>query len=208
MVTATPITCRDTHSLRLSRMTMRLCEIVQQRCKHLAICFRSAILLSILAVFALLPEVSGSGEKGQPLVLQDVTVIDGNGRKLDHMDVVIDGDTITKILKHNPDPVVLTPNVINLSGQSPIPGLIDTHQHISNSPEKCLSNALLNGITALRDMGGDGAYLTELQEAVKRGELLAPDIYFSALMGGPELILKDTHVKLSTLEVYDLGSAP
>jgi len=98
--------------------------------------------------------------------MQDVTVIDGNGRKPDHMDVVIDGDTITKILKHNPDSVVSTPNVINLSGRFLIPGLIDTHQHISNSPEKCLSNALLNGITALRDMGGDGAYLTELQEAV------------------------------------------
>lgn len=104
--------------------------------------------------------------------------------------------------------IASTPNVINLSGQSLIPGLIDTHQHISNSPEKCLSNALLNGITALRDMGGDGAYLTELQKAVKRGELLAPDIYLSALMGGPELILKDTRVKLSTPEEYDLGSAP
>lgn len=124
------------------------------------------------------------------------------------MDVMIDGDTITKILTHNPDPVVSTPNVINLSGRFLIPDLIDTHQHISNSPEKCLSNALLNGITALRDLGGDGAYLTELQEAVKRGELLAPDIYFSALMGGPELILKDTRVKLSTLEEYNLGSAP
>jgi len=104
--------------------------------------------------------------------------------------------------------ITSTPKVINLSGRFLIPGLIDTHQHISNSPEKCLSNALLNGITALKDMGGDGAYLTELQEAVKRGELLAPDIYLSALMGGPELILKDTCVKLSSPEEYDLGSAP
>jgi len=89
-----------------------------------------------------------------------------------------------------------------------IPGLIEGHTHITPISEKNLTIALKHGVTAIRDMAGDGSYLKLLHDAVKSGELIGPDIYFSALMGGKELIMNDSRVKISTPSNYKLGEAP
>lgn len=98
--------------------------------------------------------------------------------------------------------------VIDLENKYLIPGLIESHTHLSGRSEKALEIALKNGITALRDMAGDCTYLKELSQAVKNEEILSPDIYYSALVAGKNFIKNDKRAILSTPTNYKLGEAP
>jgi imidazolonepropionase-like amidohydrolase len=80
--------------------------------------------------------------------------------------------------------------VINLGGGYVIPGLIDAHVHLSTSPNRQSAEAelyrlLYSGVTAVRDMAGDGRALASLARDSRLGEIDAPDVYFAALMAGP-----------------------
>jgi hypothetical protein len=154
-----------------------------------------------------------SGEvKGQSdsiLVLSGVDLFDGIGSAVRRdVDVIIEGRTIRSICEYGEQDLPASARVLRLDGAYAIPGLIDGHIHITGAAEKSLEIMLRAGIVALRDMGGDGAYLRDLQIAVQQGELQGPDIYFSALVGGPELIYEDDRARLSTPMTYELGSAP
>ncbi len=100
--------------------------------------------------------------------------------------------------------------VLNMKGKFIMPGLIDSHNHLSGRriTDKALENALSNGITCVRDMGGDCAYLNILREDIQNGVIAAPDIYFSALVGGEAFIQSDRRAISSTPEKYEIGQAP
>lgn len=167
------------------------------------------VILSMVVVGLLLSLPCQNLSGNHQIVLQNTNIVDvvkGTIRK--NMDIVLNGKRISDIVKHKTDWNNEDLKPIDLTGQYAIPGLIEGHAHISGIPEKCLIFALKKGVTALRDMGGDGAYLKELQDAVHSGELSAPDIYFSALMGGRDLIMEDSRAKLSTPPSYALGEAP
>lgn len=143
------------------------------------------------------------------IVLKNTSFVDvEKGILIDNVDIVINESLIQSIEKHSPDVQYPEAQIIDLNGCYVIPGLIEGHTHISPIPEICLTLALKHGVTALRDMAGDGEYLKLLQDAVKSGELIGPDIYFSALMGGRDLIEKDSRIKISTPSKYKLGEAP
>lgn len=79
--------------------------------------------------------------------------------------------------------------VINASGKYLIPGLWDMHVHTSFiSPkwdEKIIYPLYIaNGITGVRDMGGDFELLKQRRAKIEKGELLGPHLY----IGGPFLI--------------------
>lgn len=161
-------------------------------------------LLAAAAVPAL-----GSTPKPGMLVLQGATVIDGNGGPaLPGMTLVLESGLIADIYGDGEKPVPEGADIRNLKGYYVIPGLIEAHVHIGGATDERLTWALQGGVTAMREMAGDGAYLRILQQAVEQGELDAPAIYFSAVMGGPELIQKDARVRLATPPTYALGSAP
>jgi imidazolonepropionase-like amidohydrolase len=165
----------------------------------------------VLTLVLLLPLVGFSAfpnENSTNLILNNVNVIDGKGGKTQGVDIVIRDGVIYAIRPHIHLSNTSIETIIDLSGCFVIPGLIDGHQHITPCPEKAVCEAMFHGITSLRDMGGDGAYLKELQDAIESGELSAPDIYFSAIMGGPDMILKDVRAKQSTPNEYKLGEAP
>jgi len=143
------------------------------------------------------------------LVLRNTSFVDvEKGIVIDNVDIVINESLIQSIDKHSADIQYPEAQIIDLNGCYVIPGLIEGHTHISPIPEKSLTIALRKGVTALRDMAGDGEYLKLLQDDVKSGELIGPDIYFSALMGGRDLIEKDSRIKISTPSKYKLGEAP
>jgi imidazolonepropionase-like amidohydrolase len=124
------------------------------------------------------------------------------------MDIRIEGPLIQDISKHGTRDEDVSARKIMLDGHFVIPGLIESHTHISPMPEVCLAVALEKGVVAIRDMAGDGAYILALQKAIAGGDLVGPDIYFSAVMGGAELIMNDSRVKLVTPPDYALGEAP
>jgi len=93
--------------------------------------------------------------------------------------------------------------VINLGGGYVIPGLIDTHVHLSTSPDRQNAEAELHrllyaGVTAVRDMAGDARALASLARDSRLGEIVAPDVYFAAVMAGPSF-MSDPRPRASTI---------
>jgi imidazolonepropionase-like amidohydrolase len=168
---------------------------------------RYALIMGLL--FCMLHVSVSVAAGSHAIFLRNANLIDVvAGRVRDGVDVLIQDDRITYVEQHGVMDFPEGVRVIDLEGRYVIPGLVEGHTHISSLPESSLTIALRRGVTALRDMGGDGAYLREVQTAIEQGELSGPDIYFSALMGGRELIMNDTRVKLSTPPGYALGEAP
>jgi len=101
--------------------------------------------------------------------------------------------------------------VINLGGGYVIPGLIDAHVHLSTSPDRRSAEAELYrmlhaGVTAVRDMAGDGRALASLARDSRLGEIDAPDVYFAALMAGPPF-MADPRARAATAG-ESAGEAP
>jgi imidazolonepropionase-like amidohydrolase len=152
---------------------------------------------------------SGEGLSDSILVLSGVALFDGTGRPLRRdVDVIIEGPNIRSISEHSGQDAPASAKVLHLEGAYAIPGLIEGHAHLTPASEKSLEMMLQAGITSVRDMGGDGAYLKDLQRTIEDGEVQGPEIYFSALLGGPDLILSDARAKLSTPMDYEMGEAP
>ena len=93
--------------------------------------------------------------------------------------------------------------VIDCTGRYVIPGLIDAHVHVATDPSgednrkqvlKDLAEILREGITFVRDMGGDARVLAELQRGALTGELAIPDFRYSALMAGPGFMSDDRNL--------------
>ena len=127
------------------------------------------------------------------ILLTNVTLIDGTGRapQLDAVIAIKDG----KIIYAGPasgwsdaQEEVIT---LDLGGQFVLPGLIDTHVHLSGSGEvdsqfraeagamalKMLSNAQKNlaaGITTVRDLGGWNEIEFIVRHWIQRGEFAGP----------------------------------
>jgi imidazolonepropionase-like amidohydrolase len=128
----------------------------------------------------------------QVTVLSHATVIDGTGRApMPDTSIVIEGGRISAI-----GPTAkLTPSagaqVIDLSGQTIIPGIIDLHSHIGiDTPAKVRMFALY-GVTSTIGMGGDGDEVLKIRDAQRRGDIKGARIYtvqqrFEFEKGGPE----------------------
>jgi imidazolonepropionase-like amidohydrolase len=83
--------------------------------------------------------------------------------------------------------------VIDARGKFLIPGLVDSHLHLTGSGEPSGSRdfmvplLLANGITTVRDMGGYLESLEPLRRDIKQGKRLGPQIFFAGpyLDGSP-----------------------
>ena len=125
--------------------------------------------------------VAGSA-RAESLALTHVTVTDATGAKpqLDRT-VVIAGDRIASISQAPP------PNdarVIDGRGKFLIPGLCDMHVHLAGvsadpkwSKATLLPLLIANGVTTVRDMGGDLAALQSWRKEIADGKLIGPRIY-------------------------------
>lgn len=90
----------------------------------------NSLLTVSLAAFLLASCKSGNKTSlsADAILLQDVTLIDGNGgAPLEHTDILIQGDTIAEIGK-NLDTAGF--KVLNLSGKTIMPALISAHVHV------------------------------------------------------------------------------
>ena len=128
----------------------------------------------------------------QGLVLTHVTVVDTTGKSLQpEQTVVVESGRITSV---EPSARVKPRNnaqVVDAHGKFLIPGLWDMHVHIAGlnadpswSKQVLVPLLLANGITGVRDMGGDLDVLLGWKREVESGTLLGPHI----VAAGPFLV--------------------
>jgi imidazolonepropionase-like amidohydrolase len=129
------------------------------------------------------------------IALKDVGLIDGISKDVQlHYTILIQGNLIEAVGPANQIAIPDSAAIISCSGKFLMPGLIDTHVHLATEPtkednrfraEKDLKEMLLSGITSVRDMAGDARALASLSRDANLDLIMAPDIYYSALMAGP-----------------------
>src|SRR5262249_47320528 len=61
-------------------------------------------------------------------------------------------------------------------GKFLIPGLWDMHGHLTDAGEGAFSQLVMNGITGVRDMGGDLDRVDRWREEIRNGKRVGPDI--------------------------------
>ena len=133
----------------------------------------------------------GFGQMSQDsLVLMNVNVVMAHeGKVVFNQSVIIEDGIITSIANSDHVPSAHKTNIIFAQGKYLIPGLWDMHVHTSFiAPpwdEKIIYPLYIaNGITGVRDMGGDSELLKQRRTRIEKGELLGPHLY----IGGPFLV--------------------
>ena len=117
-----------------------------------------------------------------PLALTHVTVIDpATSTTRADQTVIVSGNRIAQISQAPP------PNdarIIEGKGKFLIPGLCDMHLHLAGvsadpswSRNSLLPLLIANGVTTVRDMGGDLAAIQEWRKDIQAGKLIGPRIY-------------------------------
>src|SRR5215470_16272635 len=169
-----------------------------------------------LLLFVFLSQISIAQVSFAEIVLSDATIIDADHTKpLEHQTILIRDGVIKEIFTDRTKKISDSANVIALNGKYLIPGLIDTHVHMATDPTdvdnrastlNVLNRMLYTGITSVRDMAGDARTLASLSRDAMTGDIVSPDIYYSALMAGP-VFFADPRTVSSTKGLVS-GKAP
>lgn len=119
-----------------------------------------------------------------PLVFRNVRIFDSEaGVFRQGQTVVVENGRISAV---GPSGGVRAPRgarVIRGAGRTLLPGLWDSHMHISDDVYGPL--LLMNGITSVRDIGNDAAQFEDRRRRIAEGALLGPQIFASMLIDGP-----------------------
>ena len=110
-------------------------------------------------------------------MIDHARVVDGTGAApIEDARIVVRGDRIFEV---GPAASVAAPagaEVVDLSGRTVVPGLIDLHFHIENDPKLALRQ-LSYGVTSFRDPGQWEEKFVELRRMIAQDGLAAPRIF-------------------------------
>ena len=128
------------------------------------------------------------------VVYRGASVIDGTGAgPRPDMSILVKGDRIEKVWANSELALKLPPDtrVVDVGGLYALPGLINSHEHLATPPVRAFAQAqlkrdLYGGITGVRDMADDLRLVGDLAREARIGTMPGPDIYYAALMAGPE----------------------
>jgi imidazolonepropionase-like amidohydrolase len=132
-----------------------------------------------LLLVATMLVVAGATVSAQrpPLAVTDVTVIDGTGTaSRSHMTVVISGGKIIAVDSISRVIVPAQANVIDGRGKFLMPGLWDMHVHLAKAGAPSLGLFVANGVTSVRDMGGDFEVVQRWRSEIAAGTRVGPRI--------------------------------
>lgn len=112
----------------------------------------------------------------QPLVLEDVTIIDGTGRlPQSSLNIFIEDGKITSISKKGERKYPNNAKVITLKNKFVIPGLIEMHTHLYS--EEVCRTMLAYGITTMRIPAASPKESVEMRNRIASGEITGPRIF-------------------------------
>jgi len=149
----------------------------------------------ILALVTLL--MAPLGASAQDIYLTADAMIDViDGKRVEKPAVVIREDRIVAIGRQGQLQVPEDAQVINLDGQTLLPGFMDMHVHLSGGPEtpfyesmgysiprqtvvavKNAKRTLMAGFTTVRDVGADGYSVIGVRDGINGGDIVGPRIY-------------------------------
>ena len=149
-----------------------------------------------LCIVVLTARLLCSAQSSQPaaITIVNVTIVDTvGGRLLQHRNVTVRNGTIEDIrdaMLPKSDKHALQ---VNGTGKYLIPGLWDMHVHMAfgdwfpHGKEITLPLFITNGITGVRDMGGELEVLQQWRKEISAGTLLGPRIVMSGpMLDGPQ----------------------
>jgi imidazolonepropionase-like amidohydrolase len=111
----------------------------------------------------------------QNLVIVDVTVVDTQtGALAPHRNVVVRDGRIASVSDAAP---LQDASLVQGSGKYLVPGLWDMVTHLSWTRVSALPALVANGVTAVRDEGGDLGETAVWAEGVRSGRLIGPTIF-------------------------------
>ncbi len=153
-----------------------------------------AFLIVLLMVLAALTVSAQDNSKDALLAITHVSIIDATGSPVQpDMTVTVRGGRIVKIEKASKTKLPKNAEVVDASGKFLIPGLWDMHVHtifgewIPGGREVSLPLFVANGITGVRDMGGDLDTLFAWKRDISAGTLLGPRMIIAGpMLDGPK----------------------
>jgi imidazolonepropionase-like amidohydrolase len=173
-----------------------------------------AVLAGVLAAFAAAAAAQEAAGPEPATAYVHATLIDGRGGPArPDMAVVVRGERIVAVVP-SAEARSFAPDarLVDMTGRWVLPGLIDSHVHISVRPSRAFAEAnlrrdLYGGITAERDMGGDSRLVAEMAREARDGEIAAPDIVFAVFLAGRSYLEADPWMA-DPEGRYRLGEAP
>jgi hypothetical protein len=119
------------------------------------------------------------------LVLTNVNVVDTRHGRVEKYTVVVKEGRIAALAKVGLIQKSSKLRIVNSSGKYLIPGLWDMHVHTAGGPAPAWDENVIyplyvaNGVTGVRDMGGDPKLLESRRERIERGDVLGPRLIFA-----------------------------
>ena len=121
--------------------------------------------------------LSASAQQNNALAVTHVTVIDCTGAPpKPNSTVVIASGHITAVGPSDGVAIPAGAHVVDGSGKFIIPGLWDMHGHLTDATEDAFPLLIMNGVTGVRDMGGDLAQIDRWRSEIDSGTRVGPHI--------------------------------
>jgi len=137
-----------------------------------------------VAAFLTLSFAACQQQRPDGLVLTNVTLIDGTGKTpRSGISVVILEDRFETVGKTEKIEIPRKAAVVDAAGKYLIPGLWDMHVHFYAGGADLAPLFIANGVTSVRDMGGDLVQMEKMCQRIEAGMLIGPRIK----MPGPML---------------------
>ena len=118
-----------------------------------------------------------SAQSNKPLALKHITVVDvETGSLIPNQTVVVSRGIIIKVGSSESVSIPKNSMIINGTGKYLIPGLWDSHVHLSYVGASTLPVLVAYGITGVRDLGSIVPEVHEWQKRIRKGNLVGPRI--------------------------------
>ena len=140
------------------------------------------------------------------LAIKGATLVDvRTKRQIENSAILIEKDRIKGVGDASNFQIPTDARVLDARGKWVIPGLFDMHVHGSSRKDVPIGLYVANGITGIRDMGGNITSLRMTRQKIESGERLGPHLFYTGNMldGSPPVVPSVSFIVDSPQEAKD-----